>query len=464
MVAKMLARGVKKKAPPEELCELDLASLRQLLAEGKISAEEVVDAHLARIEKLEETVGAWAHLDTDFARVQARALDRHRKYGRPLGPLHGVPVGIKDIIDVKGLPCEYGTPLSADRQPQNDATCVARLRDAGAVILGKTVTTELAVYHPGKTKNPHDPERTPGGSSSGSAAAVAARMVPLAVGSQTNGSVIRPASYCGVVGFKPSSGVISRYGALVQSPTLDTLGVFAGSVEEAAAMADAMTGYDPLDSAMSPGTRPQLLDQAVTDPPVPPRFAFVPSPVWSETEHDLRVGFDELLTELAGQVDRIDLPKTFQHGHAMHRALHVADIARNYARFESMGRDQLSEAMQGLIDAGREVKAVDYIVAKDGINLLNDALEELLTRYSAIITPAASGEAPRGLDSTGSPAFCTLWTYCGVPAISLPLLVGENGMPIGVQLVGRRGEDGRLLRIARWLVERLRVEETADSA
>jgi Asp-tRNA(Asn)/Glu-tRNA(Gln) amidotransferase A subunit family amidase len=447
-----------RKTATAELCDLDAAALGRLMAEATVSVEEVVEAHLGRIADADDDVGAWAHVDRDFALHQARALDRHRKYGRPLGPLHGVPVGVKDIVHVKGLPCENGTAIDAARRPPRDATCVAQLRQAGAVILGKTVTTELAAYTPGKTRNPHDRGRTPGGSSSGSAAAVAANMVPLAIGSQTNGSVIRPASYCGVVGYMPTRGVVSRYGALVQSPTLDTMGVFARTVEDAAIMVDAMTGYDDRDPAMEPVSRPQLHAQMMVPPPVPPKLAFVPTPVWGETEQDLRVGFDELLVELGDRVDRVDLPKTFEHGHSMHRAIHLSELARNYARYEKHGRDQLSPALQKLFDEGRTVSAIDYIVAQDGVALLNDALKELFSRYSAIITPAAAGEAPLGLDSTGSPAFCTLWTYCGVPAITLPLLVGANGLPIGVQLVGRRGDDARLLRTARWLVERLRVE------
>lgn len=444
----------RRMADKTELTALEMRQLGPLLREGKISAVELVEASLAKISEVDGDIQAWAHLDADFALRQARDLDRKRGYGKPLGPLHGIPIGVKDIIDVKVLPCENGTEINAGRRPRKDATCIARLREAGAVILGKTVTTELALYNPSKTRNPHDPTRTPGGSSAGSAAAVAAHMVPGTVGSQTNGSVIRPASFCGVVGYKPSAGLVSRYGALVQAPTFDTMGVVTRSVEDAALMVDAMLGYDEMDPAMVPEAHPHLHEQTVIDPPVPPKLAFVPSPVWGETAMDLREGFDEILKELGDGAQRVDLPGTFDHGHSMHRAIHVAEAARHLARYEDKGADKLSKAMKEVFAAGREVSAVDYIVARDGIELLNRAIDELLSRYSAILTPAAAGEAP-GLETTGSPAFCSLWTYCGLPAITLPLLVGANGLPIGVQLVGRRGEDGRLLRVARWLVARL---------
>ena len=446
-----------------ELTTLRLHQLLPLLAEGKVSAVEVAEAYLARIEEVDGEIQAWAHLDAKYALEQAKALDRHRKYGRPLGGLHGIPVGVKDIVDVKGLPCENGTVIDEGRRPPRDATCISHLREAGAIILGKTVTTEFAFYNPSKTRNPHDPSRTPGGSSAGSAAAVAANMVPVAVGSQTNGSVIRPASFCGIVGYKPSAGLVSRQGVLVQSPSFDTLGVMAHSVEEAALLADAMVGYDDKDPAMEPIAHPRLYAQAMSEPPVPPKLAFVPTPAWELTEPDLREGFDELLRELDDGAARRDLPKPFDHGHSMHRAVHLAEAARHLARYEQKGGDRLSDAMKEVFEAGRQVNAIDYIVAKDGIGLLNDALEELFRYFSAIITPAAAGQAP-GLDTTGNPAFCTLWTYCGVPAVTVPLLVGKDGLPIGVQLVGRKGEDGRLLRTARWLVKRLSVVEAEATA
>jgi Asp-tRNA(Asn)/Glu-tRNA(Gln) amidotransferase A subunit family amidase len=335
---------------------------------------------------------------------------------------------------------------------------VERLREAGAIILGKTVTTELAVFTPGKTRNPHDPGRTPGGSSSGSAAAVAAGMVPLAVGTQTNGSVVRPASFCGVVGFKPSRGLISRRGVLAQSEALDQVGTFSRTIEDAALLTDALAGYDDRDPATFLAARPDLLATAISRPPVKPSFALVRSPVWERAEPDVRDGFAELAEALPERIAEVELPEAFANAHAWHRAINYADLARNYARYYDKDPALLSDRLRGMMEEGRTVRAVDYMRAIDGMTVLNAGLEKLFERYDAIVTPAAPGEAPLGLEATGDPVFCTLWTYCGVPTVTLPLMTGGNGMPIGVQLVGRMSYDGRLLRSARWLSETLREE------
>jgi Asp-tRNA(Asn)/Glu-tRNA(Gln) amidotransferase A subunit family amidase len=242
----MVAEPRKKRVVPD-VAALDAVALRDRIAAGELGAVTLLEACLDRVEAREPEVKAWRFLDRDLALKRAGEADEWRKKGRPIGPLHGVPVGLKDIIDTRDMPTENGTPIDAGRRPRRDATLVARLRSAGAVIMGKTVTTELAFYEPRETANPHNPTHTPGGSSSGSAAAVAAHMVPLAVGTQTNGSVIRPAAFCGVVGFKPSHGVISRAGLLTQSRPLDCVGVFANSVEGAALLGDVLAGYDAAD-------------------------------------------------------------------------------------------------------------------------------------------------------------------------------------------------------------------------
>jgi len=439
-----------------EPASLAATDLRDRIARGEITASAAVRSSLDRIAVADGDVEAWAFLDAGLATAQAEAIDHFRGAGRPLGALHGVPVAIKDIIDTRDMPTENGTVLDAGRRPSKDAAVVERLRAAGAIILGKTVTTELAVYHPGKTRNPRDAGRSPGGSSSGSAAAVAAGMVPLAIGTQTNGSVIRPASYCGVVGYKPSRGLVSRRGILKQSPALDAVGVFARSVEDAALLADAITGPDPQDPQTLLAAPPALLATAMSRPPVKPTLAFVRSPVWDQAEEDVKAGFCELAEALGPAIEEVVLPPAFDSVHRMHAAVMLADIARNYARYMEAGRQQLSEKLLGMIAEGEAMRAVDYSLALDWIDVMNAALEEIFVRYDAIVTPAATGEAPRGLGSTGSPVFSTIWTYCGVPAITLPLLEGSNGMPLGVQLVGRRLYDGRLLRTARWLVETLR--------
>jgi Asp-tRNA(Asn)/Glu-tRNA(Gln) amidotransferase A subunit family amidase len=436
---------------------LGAAAAARQLRERKITAEELTRACLARIEAREAEVQAWAFLDPEHALKQARAADEHRKRGRPLGPLHGMPVGVKDIVDTADMPTENGTVLHAGRRPRHDAMLVSLLRAAGAVILGKTVTTELAVYSPNKTRNPHRADHTPGGSSSGSAAAVADGMVPLAIGTQTNGSVIRPASFCGVYGFKPSHGLIPRTGVLTQSPPLDTVGVMAADLEGLALLAEVLMAFDARDPASRPRARPPLLDVLRAAPPVPPTLAFVRSPVWDQAAEDTKAGFAELADVLGERVEEVALPASFDDAIVLHRTIMEADLAKNFAREYERGRDRLSARLCAMIEAGQRVLAVDYNRALERATALNAALDELFTRYDAILTPAAPGEAPNGLDSTGSPVFCTTWTLCGVPAVTLPLLTGASGMPIGVQLVGAKDDDARLLRAARWLIETVRA-------
>lgn len=434
-----------------DLYRLSASEAVERICAGEISSEELVRSCLERIQTLESTVQAWAHLDPDYALQRAREADLARKEGRSLGALHGLPVGVKDIFDTEDMPTENGTVLHAGRRPWEDASVVSLLHEAGAVLMGKTVTTELAVYAPGKTRNPHDPQRTPGGSSSGSAAAVAAHMVPLAVGTQTNGSVIRPASYCGVYGFKPTRGLISCHGALRQSRPLDQVGVFARTIEDLALLAESIMAYDARDPDMRPRARPNLSTIAAEEPPVPPDLAFVKTPVWSQAEEDTQAAFAELVEHLGERVEEFTLPQIFEHAVTWHRTIMEADLARSFAREYEEGRDKLSAVLREMIERGRTYLATHYNHSVDQIAVLNGLLDQIFEKYNAIVTPATTGQAPVGLESTGSPIFCTTWTLCGVPALTLPLLEGADGMPIGVQLVGKRGDDARLLRTGRWL-------------
>ena len=435
----------------------DLTALesRERLTSGSLRATELVNACLGRIGAREPAVQAWACIDEELALTQARMLDDYRQTGRPLGPLHGLPVGIKDIIDTRDLPTENGNALDAGRRPTEDAWLVARLRAAGAVIPGKTVTAECAYLAPGKTRNPHNPERTPGGSSSGSAAAVASGMVPLAVGTQTGGSVIRPASFCGVVGFKPTFGLIPRRGVLRASRRLDTVGTFARTVEDAALLADALAGHDAADPDSVPMAPPRLLETALTEPPVTPQLAFIKTPAWSGIEPDCAAGFAELVDALGDQCDEFELPGVFAEGASAHRRIMLAEMAHNLRHYYDRGSEQLAAETRGAIEEGRTVSADAYLSALDWRETLYAGLQEIFERFDAIVTPAAPGEAPVGLGSTGSAAFNVLWSFLGVPAVTLPLLTGANEMPIGVQLIGPRNNDGRLLRTARWLVRSL---------
>ena len=422
------------------------------IRDGAFSSEELVAACLARVREVDRNVEAWAFLDPEYALQQARALDQHRSEGGSLGPLHGVPVGIKDIIDTVDMPTECGTVLHAGRTPARDATVVTMLRAAGAVIMGKTVTTECATYTPGKTRNPHNPEYTPGGSSSGSAAAVAAGMVPLALGSQTNGSVIRPAAFCGVYGFKPTHGLITRHGVLKLSRALDHVGVFARTLEDIALACELLVGGDERDPDTRPRARIPFRDIAAAEPPLPPMLAFIKTPLWERTDEETQEAFAELTQAVDGRVVEVDLPASALAALDLHRTIMEAEMAASLAAEYDLGRDRLSDSLRAQLERGRTLTAFEYQEALARIPLLNDGFTELFERCDAILTPAAAGTAPRGLESTGDPSFCTLWTLCGMPAITLPLMRGSNGLPLGVQLVGRRDGDARLLRTARWLV------------
>lgn len=435
-----------------ELSKMGVAAAAEAVRTGRISAEGLTRACLSRIAAREGDVQAWTFFDPDHALAQARAADEARQNGQPLGPLHGVPIGIKDIFDTWDMPTQYGSPLYAGHRPGRDATVVGILRQAGAVIMGKTVTTEFATFHPGKTRNPHDPGRTPGGSSSGSAAAVADFMVPAALGSQTVGSVIRPASFCGVVGYKPSHGLIGRHGMWRLSRHLDHVGVFARSVEDAALVTETLAGHDPADPDTRPIAKPALLATSREAPPVPPKLYFVKTAAWPLLAPDAAEAYAELCAALGAQVEELPFPDVFDNvaerlGHILH-----ADIAVNLAREYRHGAPQLSAKLRGMIARGRSTLATDYIRALGAREEYRRALDEAFDNCNAILTPAAPGEAGPP-ENTGNPAFSMLWTLMGVPAITLPLLSGASGLPLGVQLVGRHGDDTRLLRIARWLAD-----------
>ena len=435
------------------LLSLSAVALRDRLASGALSALDLVEACLARIEAREADVGAWAWIDPEFARQQAKTLDAYRITGRPLGALHGLPVGLKDIIDTAQIPTENGCVLDDGRVPADDAFVVQRLKQAGAVLLGKTVSTELAYMHPGGTKNPRNTDHTPGGSSSGSAAAVADGMVPLAVGTQTGGSIIRPASFCGVTGFKPTFGAIPRTGVLMQSPSLDTVGVIAADPSGAGLLADALFGYDRGDKSSELSPSPRLLETTESDPPYPPVFALVYPPGWDEADPQLHAAFAELKVALGEQVFEVELPKVFANAEPLRRIVNFAEMARYYDRYWRTGADKLGAVTREAIEEGQAISAKDYLAAKDWADVLYSGLEEVFERCDAILCPAATGPAPEGLASTGSSIFNGLWTFCGTPAVTLPLLTAENDLPMGVQLVGPRHQDGRLLRTARHLFE-----------
>jgi Asp-tRNA(Asn)/Glu-tRNA(Gln) amidotransferase A subunit family amidase len=441
-----------------ELWELGAVAAGELMRAGRISSVELVEACLERIRETEPRVEAWIYLDPEYAVAQAKAADDWRLSGRPIGGLHGIPVGLKDIIDTGDMPTENGSVLHAGRTPSRDAAVVERLRAAGAVIMGKTVTTEFATRTPGKTRNPHNPAHTPGGSSSGSAAAVAAGMVPLALGSQTGGSTIRPGAYCGVYALKPTHGLVSRHGMFQLSRSLDHVGLFARTVADLALLLEEIAGHDERDPDTHPRARAPYRAVAMEEPPIEPRFGFFRSGRWSAIAEDARAGLEEVVEHLGGRVEEFELSTGADELAEWHRVIMDAELAVNLKREWETGRDRLSAPLRARIEHGHAVRAPEYLAAKAAAAPLMATFTELFEqRYDAILTPAVDGTAPAGLESTGDPAFCTLWTMLGLPSMSLPLLQGADGLPLGVQLVGPRHGDGRLLRTARWLAESVGV-------
>lgn len=408
------------------------------ISSGEVTSEEVVRACLQRIAERDDTVHAWVHLDAELALRQARARDAEP----PRSPLHGVPVGVKDVIDTADLPTEQGTVLHAGRRPERDADCVAALRAAGAVILGKTVSTELATWHPGPTTNPHDPARTPGGSSSGSAAAVGDGMVPLALGTQTVGSTIRPAAFCGAWALKPTHGLLSMTGIQPLAQSLDVPGLFATGADDLAALLAVLAGqsYRALPKSGAP------------------RLAVVRTPWWDRADDAGRQALDDAVARcLDGGAAVEDCTPAMPMDALLdaHWTVMEYETARSLRAEYERGADQLSDVLRGIIESGQ---ALDPAVYEQALRLGEDGqaqLEELLADHDAIVTLTAPGEAPVGLGSTGDATFCRLWSLLGCPAVTVPGLTGANGMPIGIQLVGRRGADRDLLATAAWVGARL---------
>lgn len=399
------------------------------------TAEGAVQRSLARIDAREAVVGAWQIIDRERALQRARQLDRLPARNA----LHGVPVGIKDIIDTVDLPTGLGFAPYAGRQPSWDASCVALCRHAGVVVMGKTVSTEFAYFSPGKTRNPHDLSATPGGSSSGSAAAVADGMVPIALGTQTAGSVIRPAAFCGVVGYKASHGGLSLSGIRPFAESHDSLGVLAQSVALAKQVREVL--------AMEPSA-PALVGR-----PAPPRLGLCRTPQWERVEDAAKQRVLEVADRLAtagAPVAQVDLPAAYATLVEDHRTVMAYEAARNYAFEREQYAEALSGAFLGLCDEGRRLSPADYRAALQRIDDARRALPELFAGFDAWITPSALGEAPLASQGTGDPLMCRLWTALHAPAVALPTGRGPRGLPLGIQLVAPKGRDVGLLDAAAW--------------
>lgn len=422
-----------------QIKQMSAVALRDEIAAGELTATALVERCIARIDAREAEVQAWIWFQPDYALAQARALDEAFAKGGVVGPLHGLPVGLKDVIDTGDAPTGNGCPVDDGRQPDKDARLVTMLRDAGAIIMGKTVSTELAFMHAGKTRNPHNPAHTPGGSSSGSCAAVGDGMIPLAVGTQTGGSVIRPSSFCGITGFKPTLNAIPRAGVTLQSHTLDTVGVFGETPADTALIASALFQDDKLDAELAPITSS--------------RFALLHPPGWDEATDDLHAAFARVEAALGGRVVRAELPPAFNDAANQRAIVNFAEMAHHYDRYRKAGLDRLGPETQKAMADGAATPATDYIAALATGQAMKSGLRDVFETADFLICPAATGPAPEGLEFTGDSIFNGLWTFCGTPAVTVPIEVAENGLPIGVQIVAAKGRDADLLRVAQWLYE-----------
>ena len=410
---------------------------------GDLTAHALAEANLARIAVTDAGVEAWAHLDP--ARVLARVEHHDALSADRRGLLHGIGIGVKDIIDTTEMPTEMGSPIYAGHHPQFDAECIARLSRAGGYVFGKTVTTEFAYVHPGKTKNPWNARHTPGGSSSGSAAAVAAGQVQGAIGTQTNGSVIRPAAFCGVVGFKPTKDAIPFAGVHVFSATLDQLGTFARDVAGAGLLASVLADPGRIAADIAIAQRP-------------PRLGWLAGFPWTGIDASATDALNAAkarLREQGADIVGVDLPAAWRDANAVHRTIMMREGADALGVLQRRERKRMSEKLNAALDEGSAISRADYESALHRRNDAIAAFAQWLAGFDAVIAPPATGTAPEGLESTGDPACCTLWSLVGFPAITIPIACAGNGLPLGMQIAAAAGADDSLLGVAAWCEARL---------
>jgi Asp-tRNA(Asn)/Glu-tRNA(Gln) amidotransferase A subunit family amidase len=427
----------------ENLTQLSASETATRLQLRTLSAEHVMQAYLVRIAEREPEVLAWRSINTEAALAQARALD----LGPITGPLHGLPLGVKDLFDTRDFPSGYGSPIYEQHRPGNDAAAVALCRQAGAIVLGKTVTTEFATFTPGPTRNPHNPSHTPGGSSSGSAAAVAARMVPLALGTQTAASIIRPAAYCGIVGFKPSFGLIPRAGVKSLSESLDTIGGFGSCVADVALLTSVL--------ADAPQWRRLKFDGK-------PSIGFCPTPFWDQATDPARLALEQARQQLiaaGAEVIDVQLPPGFEQLARVHDQVMCAEAFKALADERLTHWDLLSDNLQQMLTRGEQV---GYPQNRYNHALIASAHVELAQTFAdcdLLLTPSACGEAEQGLQRTGDPLFSRTWSLLGLPSLHLPTGLGPSGLPVGVQLVGPPGSDTQTLGLCHWVEHQLKSKK-----
>ncbi len=430
----------KKERAERPVTPANLRTAVKTLADGTLTARAYCELHLAKIRATESKVKAWAALDEPRALAIAAERDAERERGKPPGALHGVPVGVKDIFDTDDLPTEMGSPAFVGNRPGKNAELVEKIIAAGGYALGKTATTEFAFMHPAETRNPWNLAHTPGGSSSGSAAAVAAGHVPLAIGTQTNGSVIRPAAFCGVVGFKPSFDTLPISGMLAFAQTLDHGGVFARTVADAAYFAACLA-------------EPEAIAADIEAFSWPPKIGFLARFPWNAAEPDAAAQLQMTLDRLVGAgttLKAVTLPDAFDDAHRVHRTIMFYEGAREHASRQALHRRVMSAALNAAIDEGLAIPHDEYSKALARRAALAELALDLFEDCDAIASLPAPGAAPARLDVTGDPSFCTLWSLIGFPALTLPTGLSEGGLPYGMQLAGRALADDHLLRVASW--------------
>lgn len=422
-----------------DLYRLTATEAAKLIAKRDISSEELVKSCLERISARESTVQAWAHLDEQLAIRAARAADAEA----PKSPLHGIPFGVKDVIDSADLPTEYGSEIFKGHRPAKDAACIRRMKNAGAVLMGKTVSTEFATFRPGKTRNPHNPAHTPGGSSSGSAAAVGDSMIPLAFGNQTAGSHIRPGSFCGICAFKPTWGTVDLTGIMPLEHSFDTLGYFARSFDDIA-------NYYAIVRGAPPANAPDGIGR-------PPRIGFYRA---LERKHAEPAGTAAVeaaaktLQSLGAIVEEVELASHFADLIDVHPIILNVGLTRSLKAVYDKDADRISERLRGMIESGLSTPAATYRQALDQADACRRDINAAFGAYDVLLCPSAPGEAPQGLEATGNPVFQLAWTLLHVPCASVPGAVGPQGLPVGIQFIGRQYDDNTVLAIAKWFQQR----------
>ncbi len=434
-----------------DIFSLSLEELSKKIKDAQLTSVEVCEKYIERIDKFEKDVKAWAHFDKKVLLEKATEADDHRRSGKPVGPLHGVPIAVKDIVGTVDMPTECGTVIRKGKSYSQNAEIIDLLHASGAIVMGKTATSELAYLGPPATTNPHDKDRTPGGSSSGSAASVASFMAPASIGSQTGGSVIRPASYCGVVGYKPSYGLISRNGVLRTSYSLDQIGMFGRKVEDVAMLAKVLIKKDKYDPATIHYSTENILSETKKGPIFEPKFIFYKTDHWKIIDKKSRESFEYFIKSFKKNIEIFDTPSYFKDIHRYHQIIHETDLANNFSVYYQKFKKKLSKYMQDAISNGNKYTAKEYAEAIDFMKRSYESYEEVFEDYHGVLSPSSPGVAPKGLKSTGTAEFNKVWSYLGTPCISLPLLEGENNLPLGIQLIGNKFDDHRFLGVANWL-------------